>query len=219
MNKLSKGIVLISAAALTLGLAACGSSTNSDAGHVYFLNNKPEVVDQWNELADMYTKETGVQVDIQSATSGSYESTLSSELAKNNAPTMFGIGGFDQYAKYKNYLEPLQDSEAYKLLNEQGIDPATVACKTGTAEYTNMADTAWFACYAPVDDPQYVVACVVEHGGGGSAVAAPLGAKVLAAALASESAEDPGAGMGVIAGATGKVLEGAGAATSGGRTD
>ncbi len=120
MNKLSKGIVLISAAALTLGLAACGSSTNSDAGHVYFLNNKPEVVDQWNELADMYTKETGVQVDIQSATSGSYESTLSSELAKNNAPTMFGIGGFDQYAKYKNYLEPLQDSEAYKLLNEQG---------------------------------------------------------------------------------------------------
>ena len=82
-----------------------------------------------------------------------------------------------------------------------------------------MADTAWFACYAPVDDPQYVVACVVEHGGGGSAVAAPLGAKVLAAALASESAEDPGAGMGVIAGATGRVLEGAGAATSGGRTD
>ena len=97
------------------------------------------------------------------------------------------------------------NADVSKLLNEQGIDPATVACKTGTAEYTNMADTAWFACYAPVDDPQYVVA--------------PLGAKVLAAALASESAEDPGAGMGVIAGATGKVLEGAGAATSGGRTD
>lgn len=119
MNTFSKGIAAFGAAALVMGLAACGS-TNSDAGHVYFLNNKPEVVDQWNELADMYTKETGVKVDIQSATSGSYESTLSSELAKNNAPTMFGIGGFDQYAKYKDYLEPLQDSEAYKLLNEQG---------------------------------------------------------------------------------------------------
>lgn len=80
------------------------------------------------------------------------------------------------------------NADVSKLLNEQGIDPATVACKTGTAEYTNMADTAWFACYAPVDDPQYVVACVVEHGG---AVRPwrPLGAKVLAAALASESAE------------------------------
>ena len=114
-----------------------------------------------------------------------------------------------------------ENADVSKLLNEQGIDPATVACKTGTAEYTDKADTAWFACYAPVDDPQYVVACVVEHGGGGSSVAAPLGAKVLAAALASETVdeEDPGAGMGVIAGSTGKILEGAGAATSGGRTD
>lgn len=111
------------------------------------------------------------------------------------------------------------NADVSKLLNEQGIDPATVACKTGTAEYTDQADTAWFACYAPVDDPKYVVACVVEHGGGGSSVAAPLGAKVLAAALASETAEDPSAGMGVIAGSTGKVLEGAGAATSSGRTD
>ena len=111
------------------------------------------------------------------------------------------------------------NADVSKLLNEQGIDPATVACKTGTAEYTDQADTAWFACYAPVDDPKYVVACVVEHGGGGSSVAAPLGAKVLAAALASETAEDPSAGMGVIAGSTGKVLEGAGAATPSGRTD
>ena len=145
MNKLSKGIVLISAAALTLGLAACGSSTNSDAGHVYFLNNKPEVVDQWNELADMYTKETGVQVDIQSATSGSYESTLSSELAKNNAPTMFCIGGFDQYAKYKNYLEPLQDSEAYKLLNEQGKQ---MAHKDGDDVYGLPYAAEWFGIIA-----------------------------------------------------------------------
>ena len=145
MNKLSKGIVLISAAALTLGLAACGSSTNSDAGHVYFLNNKPEVVDQWNELADMYTKETGVQVDIQSATSGSYESTLSSELAKNNAPTMFGIGGFDQYAKYKNSLEPLQDSEAYKLLNEQGKQ---MAHKDGDDVYGLPYAAEWFGIIA-----------------------------------------------------------------------
>ena len=114
-----------------------------------------------------------------------------------------------------------ENADVSKLLNEQGIDPATVACKTGTAEYTDKADTAWFACYAPVDDPRYVVTCVVEHGGGGSSVAAPLGAKVLAAALASDAAaeEDPAAGMGVIAGSTGKVLEGAGAATSGGRTD
>ena len=66
MNKLSKGIVLISAAALTLGLAACGSSTNSDAGHVYFLNNKPEVVEA---LARQTTRNrVGFAEDIQGLT-------------------------------------------------------------------------------------------------------------------------------------------------------
>ena len=119
MKNLTKGIAAVGALAMLTGVGACGSNTADDKGQVYFLNNKPEVVNQWNELAEMYTKQTGVKVDIQSATSGSYESTLSSELAKNNAPTMFGIGGFDQYAKYKDYLEPLQDTEAYKLLNDQ----------------------------------------------------------------------------------------------------
>ena len=128
MKNLTKGIAAVGALAMLTGVGACGSNTADDKGQVYFLNNKPEVVNQWNELAEMYTKQTGVKVDIQSATSGSYESTLSSELAKNNAPTMFGIGGFDQYAKYKDYLEPLQDTEAYKLLNDQGKQMAHKDC-------------------------------------------------------------------------------------------
>ncbi len=99
MKNLTKGIAAVGALAMLTGVGACGSNTADDKGQVYFLNNKPEVVNQWNELAEMYTKQTGVKVDIQSATSGSYESTLSSELAKNNAPTMFGIGGFDQYVR------------------------------------------------------------------------------------------------------------------------
>lgn len=89
-------------------------------------------------------------------------------------------------------------------LSKVGIDPATVACKTGTAEYTDKADTGWFVCYAPISDPKYVVACVIEHGGGGSAVAAPLGAEVLAAAFAYDAGELDT--MGEIAGSTGKSL-------------
>ena len=45
---------------------------------------------------------------------------MSSELAKSNAPTMFNISGFDQFAKYQKYCEPLQDTEAYKLLTDDG---------------------------------------------------------------------------------------------------
>ncbi len=109
------------------------------------------------------------------------------------------------------------NEEIAKLFNDQGIDPDTVACKTGTAEYTDMEDTAWFACYAPYDDPKYVIACVVEHGGGGSSVAAPIGAQVMAAALSSTNASD--GEVGDIAGSSGKSEAGAGKGTSSGRSD
>lgn len=48
--------------------------------------------------------------------------------------------------------------------------------KTGTAQIGAIADdidTSWFVGIAPMDSPRYVVAVVVDQGGGGSAVAAP----------------------------------------------
>jgi penicillin-binding protein 2 len=53
-----------------------------------------------------------------------------------------------------------------------------VAGKTGTAESGQEAPHAWFVCYAPANKPKFVVAAVVEHGGEGSATAAPLARKV-----------------------------------------
>jgi penicillin-binding protein 2 len=44
-------------------------------------------------------------------------------------------------------------------------------------------DHALFVAYAPVDDPKYAVAVVVEHGGGGSTVAAPIARDILHATL------------------------------------
>ena len=40
-------------------------------------------------------------------------------------------------------------------------------------------DHALFVGYAPVEDPRYAVSVVVEHGGGGSSVAAPIAHDVL----------------------------------------
>ena len=109
------------------------------------------------------------------------------------------------------------NSSIADLYTELGIDPSSVASKTGTAEYTDMEDTGWYACYAPYDNPKYALACVVEHGGGGSTVAAPIGAKVIAAALAAENSSD--GTVGTVATATGKVSDGAGEASSSGRSD
>lgn len=65
-----------------------------------------------------------------------------------------------------------------------------MAGKTGTAQVKSIAqgktynkatinsrhwDHAWFSGFAPVDDPQIAIAVIVENGGGGGKVAAPIG--------------------------------------------
>jgi penicillin-binding protein 2 len=48
-------------------------------------------------------------------------------------------------------------------------------------------DHALFVAFAPYDDPKYAVAVIVEHGGGGSKVAAPIARDVMRAALETEN--------------------------------
>jgi len=55
----------------------------------------------------------------------------------------------------------------------KGLDFA-VAGKTGTAESGQEDPHAWFAGYAPADDPEIAIAVVVEHSGEGATYAAPL---------------------------------------------
>jgi penicillin-binding protein 2 len=47
----------------------------------------------------------------------------------------------------------------------------------------NRRNHALFVNYAPIDNPQVAVAVIVEHGGGGSTAAAPIGRDILLAAL------------------------------------
>jgi penicillin-binding protein 2 len=50
--------------------------------------------------------------------------------------------------------------------------------KTGTAEVYGKADTSWFASFAPVEDPRFVVVVMVSQGGLGSEAAAPAVRKI-----------------------------------------
>lgn len=81
----------------------------------------------------------------------------------------------------------LESHDAGPSFFSRGLDAAG---KSGTSEHTDRQDDAWFVAYAPYDDPKYVVACVIEEGGGGAEVAGPIVAKVLAALFKGES-EDP----------------------------
>lgn len=82
-------------------------------GKVYFLNFKPEQGEDWVELAKKYTEATGVEVTVQTAASGTYESTLKSEMAKSEAPTLFQVNGPVGLASWKDYCYDLSDSAVY----------------------------------------------------------------------------------------------------------
>jgi peptidoglycan glycosyltransferase len=64
-----------------------------------------------------------------------------------------------------------------------GLAAVRVAGKTGSAENPHGDPHAWFVGFAPVEDPAVAVAVVVENGGLGGTVAAPVAREVIAAAL------------------------------------
>ncbi len=107
-----------------------------------------------------------------------------------------------------------ENYDMYLRFEEYGID---AAAKTGTAEVAGKDDFAVFVCYAPYDDPKYVVSVLIEEGGGGSAVASPVGAAVMNALMQADEGNLTSADMGRIAGSTGKYKERE--KTNAGRTD
>ncbi|MBP7001013.1 penicillin-binding protein 2 [Amaricoccus sp.] len=112
----------------------------------------------------------------------------------------------------ESWLRRVRDG-MYAVVNDGGTagrsriaDPTMVmAGKTGTSQVRiitaaeraagvtrneqlpwNRRDHALFVAFAPYDRPKYAIAQIVEHGGGGSAVAAPVARDILLRALYGE---------------------------------
>lgn len=114
-------------------LAGCGGSSSSGSskddsknaagnaknGKVYYLNFKPEQDKDWQALAKKYTDETGVEVTVKTAAEGTYESTLTAEMDKDNAPTLFQVNGPVGLANWKDYCADLSSSEIYNQLTSK----------------------------------------------------------------------------------------------------
>ena len=69
------------------------------------------------------------------------------------------------------------------------IEGVRVAGKTGTAQNPHGEDHALFICFAPAEDPVIALAVIVENGGKGGSVAAPLARRILQAYLFDEYEE------------------------------
>ncbi len=77
-------------------------------------------------------------------------------------------------------LDVLRDAMV-QVVNAQGgtargsrLRRWTLAGKTGTAQNPHGDDHAWFVGFAPASDPKIVAVAIVEQGGHGSSVAAPI---------------------------------------------
>ena len=115
MKKKLLALTLVGACLVSL-LTGCGGK-DSGSGRVYYMNFKPEQDAQWQELAEIYTKETGVPVTVMTAASGQYETTLKSEMAKTQAPTLFQVNGPVGLQSWKDYCYDLKDSAIAKELS------------------------------------------------------------------------------------------------------
>ena len=112
---ISIGLILAVLAGCCAVLASCGKRSDAN-GKVYYLNFKPEQNEAWIKLAQEYTKETGVKVTVLTAASGEYESTLTSEISKSNAPTLFQVNGPIGLSNWADYCLDLSDTKLYSEL-------------------------------------------------------------------------------------------------------
>lgn len=119
-------IVMVLAMVLCL-FAGCAKE---EVGSVYYLNFKPEQDAAWQTLAKAYTEETGVEVKVVTAAEGTYEETLTAEIDKDAAPTLFQVSGTVGLESWKDYCLDLADSEVYAELTSDDF-----ALKEGDAVY------------------------------------------------------------------------------------
>lgn len=112
---MKKALSLLLIAILCVGLFA--GCAGGEKGRVYWLNFKPESDEVLQEVAKMYTEETGVEVKVLTAASGTYNQTLLAEMDKAEAPTLFVIGNQNAVKEWKDYALNLKDSAIAKELN------------------------------------------------------------------------------------------------------
>lgn len=104
------------------------SSGSSSGGSVYWLNFKPESDEALQSIAAMYKEQTGTDVKVVTAASGTYEQTLASEMDKSSPPTLFVMGTQDDVKDWGSYAVDLKDTpianelntDAYNLYDEDG---------------------------------------------------------------------------------------------------
>ncbi|MEE1186247.1 MAG: ABC transporter substrate-binding protein [Acutalibacteraceae bacterium] len=92
------------------------NASQTKQGKVYYLNFKPEQDEAWQNLAKKYTEQTGVKVKVLTAAEGKYEETLTAEIEKTEAPTLFQVSGSVALESWGDFCLDLSQTDIYKEL-------------------------------------------------------------------------------------------------------
>ena len=121
---MKKFLALMLALVMVLGLVACGEKApaaddgaEAATGSVYWLNFKPESDEALQNIAALYTSKTGVPVKVVTAASGTYNDTLTSEMDKDEAPTMFVVGNSAAVNTWGEFCYDLAGTDVFNELN------------------------------------------------------------------------------------------------------
>lgn len=113
-------------------------------------------------------------------------------------PYIVEKGGSRSGLSFRQAVSPLTAArlkEMMVLVVDEGTGSAAriagvrVAGKTGSAENPRGAPHAWFIGFAPAENPKYAISVVVENGGLGGQVAAPVAGRVLLFLLSQQQAQ------------------------------
>lgn len=105
-----------------------------------------------------------------------FKSALSSEgktviTAKKKVTGKPSVSNSSVQTLQSNLRAVISQSASGPKLSNVGVP---VSGKTGTAQKTEENDYAWFAAYAPSNNPKYAVVAMIEQGGGGGTYALPV---------------------------------------------
>ncbi len=99
------------------------------------------------------------------------------EIMHRREPNLEGQIGFSDYT-FAILGESMRRAVEFGTARFLNL-PLEVAAKTGTAQTSAGEDHAWFACYAPFNDPEIVIVVMVEHAGYGAVEALPVARAIL----------------------------------------
>ena len=124
---MKKVLAIMLACMLVIPAFAFNASADGE-GSVYWLNYKPESDQALQEIAASYTELTGIPVKVVTAASGTYGETLTAEMDKSSAPTLFNAGNKASVDTWADYCYDLTgtavaeelNTDAYNLYTEDG---------------------------------------------------------------------------------------------------